>query len=110
MDKHTAGQAWMNRARSLALQRADASFELGVVTTATETREAYGRKVDADNALDTHLQSGADAIDALRLVASKTVLTSGIRAVVDAALAKAGDPSPAPEAPRHIRICGEGIG
>ncbi|MBR8443260.1 hypothetical protein KDW23_00935 [Burkholderia cenocepacia] len=48
---------------------------------------------------------------ALRLVASKTVLTSGIRAVVDAALDKAGysAPVPATDPVRHVRICGEGL-
>ncbi|MCW3641803.1 hypothetical protein K6Y74_01030 [Burkholderia cenocepacia] len=48
-----------------------------------------------------------DLVTALRLVASKTVLTSGIRAVVDAALGKAG--YRAPEPIRHVRICGEGL-
>lgn len=44
-------------------------------------------------------------IDALLLVATKTVLPSGIRAVVDNALAKAG--VCAPEPVRHITIAGD---
>lgn len=50
-----------------------------------------------------------DLVTALRLVASKTVLTSGIRAVVDAALGKAGFSAPMPDSLRHVRICGENL-
>ncbi|MGU7784915.1 hypothetical protein [Burkholderia sp. PU8-34] len=111
-NKHTAGQAWLQRAKELAQQRADASFaygELGTEVTATEAKGVYDRSLAADRALDEHLVPAGEAIDALRLVASKTVLTSGVRAVVDAVLAKAGFGAPAPDPIRHMRICGEGL-
>ncbi|WP_080421231.1 hypothetical protein [Burkholderia ubonensis] len=52
-----------------------------------------------------------DLASALHLVASKTVLTSGMRAVVDAALMKSGylAAAPEPEPIRHVRICGEDL-
>ena len=52
-----------------------------------------------------------DLATALRLVASKTVLTSGIRAVVDAALDKTcySVPVPAADPVKHVRVCGEGL-
>ncbi|KVF49537.1 hypothetical protein [Burkholderia cenocepacia] len=57
------------------------------------------------------IAAAPDIVTALRLVASKTVLTSGIRAVVDAALGKAGYSAPVPVADpvRHVRVCGEGL-
>ncbi|HDR9029921.1 TPA: hypothetical protein QDB14_004143 [Burkholderia vietnamiensis] len=50
------------------------------------------------------ISAAPDLASALHLVASKTVLTSGIRAVVDAALTKAG--YRAPELVQHVRIAG----
>ncbi|WP_321933447.1 hypothetical protein [Burkholderia cenocepacia] len=57
------------------------------------------------------IAAAPDIVTALRLVASKTVLTSGIRAVVDAALDKAGYSAPMPitDPVRHVRVCGEGL-
>ena len=54
------------------------------------------------------IAASPDIVTALRLVASKTVLTSGIRAVVDAALGKAGCSAPVPVADpvRHITVAG----
>lgn len=62
---------------------------------------------DESKATARLVSASPDLATALRLVASKTVLTSGIRAVVDAALKKAGYPPPEPV--RHVRICGEGL-
>ncbi|PVX84322.1 hypothetical protein [Paraburkholderia unamae] len=56
----------------------------------------------------------AEIVSALRLVAMRTVLTSGVRAVVDAALAKAGYPHVEPQAPRFADTgcsqCGKSLG
>ncbi|KUZ78272.1 hypothetical protein [Burkholderia ubonensis] len=105
--KHTAGQAWLRRAIELAAARATANFEygeLGSDCTATESADAHARTLAADLELEAHLRFASEAFDALHLVASKTVLTSGIRAIVDAALAKAGDRAPEPV--RHVMIAG----
>ncbi|KVN30729.1 hypothetical protein WJ63_08090 [Burkholderia pyrrocinia] len=105
--KHTAGQAWLRRAIELAAARATANFEygeLGSDCTTTESADAYARTLAADLELKAHLRFASEAFDALYLVASKTVLTLGIRAIVDAALAMGGDR--APETVRHITIAG----
>ncbi|KVU18267.1 hypothetical protein [Burkholderia ubonensis] len=105
--RHTTGQAWLQRAIELATARATANFEygeLGSDCTATESADAYARTLAADLELEAHLRFASEAFDALHLVASKTVLTSGIRAIVDAALAKAGDRAPEPV--RHITVAG----
>ncbi|AIS95325.1 MULTISPECIES: hypothetical protein [Burkholderia] len=62
---------------------------------------------DESKATAQLIAGAPDLVTALRLVASKTVLTSGIRAVVDAALSKAGCRTPEPI--RHVRICGESL-
>ncbi|RQZ31561.1 hypothetical protein DIE14_01195 [Burkholderia sp. Bp9017] len=66
---------------------------------------------DESKATAQLIAAAPDIVTALRLVASKTVLTSGIRAVVDAALGKAGYSVPVPVADpvRHVRVCGEGL-
>ncbi|RRA01885.1 hypothetical protein [Burkholderia cepacia] len=63
---------------------------------------------DESRATAQLIAASPDLVTALRLVASKTVLTSGIRAVVDAALGKAGysAPMPVPDPVRHITIAG----
>ncbi|KVH04141.1 hypothetical protein WS84_17525 [Burkholderia anthina] len=109
--KHTLGQAWLQRAKELAQDWADSSFAYGELPSdagETESADAYARSLAADRSLDAHLQPMAHLIDALHLVASKTVLTSGIRAVVDDALAKAGfrAPMPVSDPVRHITIAG----
>jgi hypothetical protein len=48
-----------------------------------------------------------DAYEALKLVAERVSLPSGVRAVVDAALVKAG--LGRSESVRHIRIVGDGL-
>ncbi|AOI98126.1 hypothetical protein [Burkholderia sp. LA-2-3-30-S1-D2] len=109
--KHTLGQAWLQRAKDLAQELADSSFAYGELPTDADesaSADAYARSHAADRSLDAHLQPMAHLIDALHLVASKTVLTSGIRAVVDDALAKAGFRAPVPvsDPVRHITIAG----
>ncbi|MBJ9593203.1 hypothetical protein [Burkholderia seminalis] len=66
---------------------------------------------DKSKATAQLIAASPDLVTALRLVASKTVLTSGIRTVVDAALGKAGYSAPVPvtDPVRHVRICGEGL-
>ncbi|WP_332455506.1 hypothetical protein [Burkholderia ubonensis] len=62
-------------------------------------------EVHVDTPANAQLFAAApDLASALNLVASKVVLTSGMRAVVDAALAKAG--YSAPEPVRHFTIAG----
>ncbi|UKV75179.1 hypothetical protein FOC29_28130 [Burkholderia vietnamiensis] len=109
--KHTLGQAWLQRAKELAQEWADSSFaygELPADACDSASADAYARALAADRLLDAHLQPMAHLIDALHLVASKTVLTYGIRAIVDDALAKAGfaAPMPASDPVRHITIAG----
>ncbi|WP_176114273.1 hypothetical protein [Burkholderia cepacia] len=110
-NKHSVGQAWLQRAKELAQERADSSFAYGELPSdagENASADAYARSLAADRSLDAHLQPMAHLIDALHLVASKTVLTSGIRAVVDDALAKAGFRAPVPvsDPVRHITIAG----
>lgn len=109
--KYTLGQAWLLRAKELAQERAESSFAYGELpsdASDSASADAYARSLAADRSLDAHLQPMAHLIDALHLVASKTVLTSGIRAVVDDALAKAGfrAPMPVSDPVRHITIAG----
>ncbi|VWB97679.1 hypothetical protein [Burkholderia lata] len=109
--KHSIGQAWLQRAKELAQERADSSFAYGELPCDAgeiASTDAYARSLTADRSLDAHLRPMAHLIDALHLVASKTVLTSGIRAVVDDALAKAGFHAPVPvsDPVRHITIAG----
>lgn len=111
LPRNTIGHAWLNRAITLAAERAAANFEygdLGTNCTATESADAYARTLAADRELEAHLRFASEAFDALHLVASKTVLTCGVRAIVDAALAKAGcgAPAPATEPVRHFVIAG----
>ncbi|WP_175992596.1 hypothetical protein [Burkholderia vietnamiensis] len=109
--KHTLGQAWLQRAKELAQERADASFAYGELPSDVDdsaSADAYARSLAAERSLDAHLQPMVHLIDALHMVASKTVLTYGIRAIVVDALAKAGfaAPMPASDPVRHITIAG----